>query len=216
MLFFFVENQINRQTSPDRRPIYNTIEIQTDEVHSEPLITSSTELLSSSNNEDEFRETIATLTKQCAELEEVNRSWLAYQQRQLDQIRLQMQTVLPVPQDATVDEILQQIVENLQKSNNEKDSMYKRIQLLETLNNDLLAGNFSNQNLRFSFFYFYSLVESSTDIETIKESYTNTIRDLDQQLNLLHQENDHLKHEKDLLQQQVTQQTLNTSLSQQG
>ena len=86
----------------------------------------------------QLRESVAALTAQCAQLDEANRAWQLYQQSQLDNFRAKLHEYLPVNENATLEDIAEQIADQMTK---EREDATERYADLEKLNGDLRSGN---------------------------------------------------------------------------
>ncbi len=118
-----------------------------------------------------------TLTAQCAQLDAANRGWQQYQQTQADNFRTKLQDYVPVDDNASFDEIAQQLVDQIVR---EREDVNARFQAIEKANDELRSGSFifiSNSLSKVIF-----SIESTNNLEAIKQSYMNTINDLNQEL----------------------------------
>ena len=124
----------------------------------------------------QLRQNITLLTQQCTQLDEANRAWQLYQQTQLDTFKQTMHDFIPIDDTLSFEQAAQQITHQITK---ERQDFTQRYHTLEQLNHRQQSGNHSNtsSNLIVSF-----CIESTNDIETIKQSYINTIDELSQQL----------------------------------
>jgi len=92
-----------------------------------------------------LQENVASLTAQCAQLDQANRAWQSYQQAQADNFRSKLQEYLPIDEDTSFDQIPELIIEQLQKQP----------------------------------------VPTEETLENIRQSYTNTVNELNQELSAL-------------------------------
>ena len=86
----------------------------------------------------QLRETVASLTAQCAQLEEANRAWQLYQQSQTEMFRNTLQDYLPVDENLSLNQVAEQIIEQVIKEREDFDKKYGE---LEKLNSSLQSGN---------------------------------------------------------------------------
>ncbi|CAF5046650.1 unnamed protein product, partial [Rotaria magnacalcarata] len=98
---------------------------------------------------------------QCAQLDEANRAWQQYHQTQLDTFKNTLQEHLPMNDIFTLDQAAQQILNQII---NERQDFNEQYEALEKQNEDLRS-------------------ESTTNLETIKDSYVNAIDELNKELN---------------------------------
>ena len=114
---------------------------------------------------EQLRENVASLTAQCAQLDEANRAWQSFQQTQADNFRSKLQEYLPIDEDTSFDQIPELIIEQLQTQPAPTD---------ETL-------------------------------QDIRQSYTNTVNELNQELSALKEAYDQLDNEKQVLTEELEQ-----------
>ncbi|CAF5207416.1 unnamed protein product, partial [Rotaria magnacalcarata] len=105
----------------------------------------------------QLRQTLVLLTSQ---LDETNRAWQQYQQTQLNILRNQFQHCLSIDFDNSFDDIAQQIGDQVIR---EREEFNEKCQTLEKQNEDLRS-------------------EFTNNIESIRESYVNTVNELNQEL----------------------------------
>ncbi len=86
----------------------------------------------------QLQQHIATLTNQCAQLDEANRAWQQYQQTQLNNFTNIIHNYLPIDDNASLEHIAQQIVDQI---TTERQHLTEQCQTLEQINNDLQSGN---------------------------------------------------------------------------
>ena len=122
----------------------------------------------------QLRETVLALTAQCAQLDEANRAWQQYQQAQLDIFRTKLLDYVPMDENTPFDQMAQEIVDSIVK---EREEFNERLQTVEQSNNDLLS------------------IESN-NLESIRESYTNTVNELNQELQAMKEAYEQLDGEK--------------------
>lgn len=92
-------------------------------------------------NEIEFREKISTLTRQCEQLEQLNNHNQVHQQDQLRSFLTLFETIFTSDdENKSFDDLVQKLSAHIIKTSNERDTLVQRVQMLETLNNDLLSG----------------------------------------------------------------------------
>ena len=120
----------------------------------------------------ELRENVASLTNQ---LDERNRAWEEYQQTQVDVLRNELEKCLSLDYNGSFDDIAQQIADQVTK---EREDFREKYEALEILNNDL---------------------RSSDNTESIRETYMNTVNNLNQELLAMKDAYDQLDNEKQLL-----------------
>jgi Fe2+ transport system protein B len=149
----------------------------------------------------QLRENLVSLTSQ---LDETNRAWQQYQQTQLDILRNQLQNCLSIDYNNTsFDEIAHQIVDQVTK---EREDFNDRYQALEKTNNDLRLGS---EILIFVYVYlFLSSLESSNNMESIRESFVNTINELNQELLVMKQAYDEIDVENQRLTNELEKQPI--------
>ena len=85
----------------------------------------------------QLREANASLTAQCAQLDQANQAWLQYQQTQLDTFRNTFQNYLPIDDVSSLDQAAQQVLDQINK---EKEDFTRRYHDLEQLNDELRHG----------------------------------------------------------------------------
>ncbi|CAF4201426.1 unnamed protein product, partial [Rotaria sordida] len=125
-----------------------------------PIHTSSMNVEDEGKELEQLRERVAHLTTQCAQLDEANRAWQLYQEAQLENFRSKLHDCLSFDENMSFDMIAQQIVEQISK---EREDFNERYQGLEKTN-DVLRS------------------ESTSNLESIQQSYINTIDELNQEL----------------------------------
>ena len=86
----------------------------------------------------QLRENFTALTVQYAQLDEANRAWQLYLGTQLDSFRNKLHDYLPIEENASFDDIAQQIVNQITK---EKEDSAERNAELEKANNHLRSGS---------------------------------------------------------------------------
>ncbi len=119
-----------------------------------------------------MRENLVSLT---AQLDESNRAWKQYQQAQVDILRNQLENCLSIDYDGSFDEIAQQIADEVIR---EREDFNEKYQALERANNDLRSGD---------------------NAESIRQSYMNTVNELNQKLLAMKEAYDQLDTEKQSL-----------------
>lgn len=73
----------------------------------------------------ELHERIASLTAQCAQLDEANRAWQSYQQTQLDNFKTKLHDHLPIDENNSFDDIAQELVDRMTKEREKYDELEK-------------------------------------------------------------------------------------------
>lgn len=141
---------------------------------------------------EELRKNLVSLT---AQLDETNRAWEEYQQTQIDIVRNQLQSCLSIDYNTSFDEIVQQIVDQVTKEREDFSEKYKEI---EKANDELRSGNFLLMIIM-SLHLFYFFAESTNNLETIRQSYMNTVNELEQELLAMKEAYEQLDSEKQVL-----------------
>jgi hypothetical protein len=131
-----------------------------------------------------LRDNLVSLTSQ---LDETNRAWQQYQQTQLDILRNQLQSCLSIDSNTSFDEIAQQIVSQVTE---EREDFDERYGTLEKANADLRLGSYLLMIVYIDLFLLY--VESGNNMESIRESYVNTVNELNQELSVVKEAYDQL------------------------
>ncbi|CAF4270640.1 unnamed protein product, partial [Rotaria magnacalcarata] len=158
-----------RSTEPTQRIFHKRSphkNISEPQIHSVTTPTSASPLIHEHEHEQEllqYRESVALLTAQCAQLDEANRAWQQYHQTQLDTFKNTLQEHLPMNDIFTLDQAAQQILNQII---NERQDFNQQYEALEKQNEDLRS-------------------ESTTNLETIKDSYVNAIDELNKELNTM-------------------------------
>ena len=80
-----------------------------------PIHTSSADTEQQAEEIQQLRESVETLTAQCAQLDEANRAWRTYQETQADNFKNKLQSYLPLDENVPFDEIPQRIIDQLTK-----------------------------------------------------------------------------------------------------
>ena len=135
----------------------------------------------------QLQESVTILTAQCAQLDEANRAWQQYHQTQLDSFRNKLVDQLTIDENTSLDEIGQQIIDQMNKERNDSSERY---QALEKTNNDLQLGRCIQTIIYLHLSSFF--LESSNNMESIRESLVNTINELNQELLVMKQAYDEL------------------------
>ncbi|CAF3634115.1 unnamed protein product, partial [Rotaria sordida] len=152
--------------------------IQEPKIHTVTSIQSASPVVDEREQElQQLRDNVALLTTQCAQLNEANRAWQLYQEAQLQNFRSKLHDYLSFDENTSLDSIAQQIVEQLSK---EREDFNEKYQTLEKAN-DVLCS------------------ESTSNLESILESYMNTINELNQELLVMKKQCEELDAEKQLL-----------------
>ena len=146
-----------------------------------PIHASGTDARQTVEELQQLREIVATLTAQCAELDEANRAWQLYHQTQADTFRTKLQEHLPIDESVSFDQIPEVIVNQLNK---EREDFTRQYLALEKVNDDLRADDTA---------------------ESIQESYTNTVNNLNQELLALREAYDQVNSEKQALTNELEQ-----------
>lgn len=87
---------------------------------------------------EQLRESVASLTAQCAQLDEANRAWQLYHQTQADIFRTQLQEHLAIDESTPFDRIPDVIIDQMIRDRDAGDEKYR---LSEKANNDFRSGN---------------------------------------------------------------------------
>ena len=88
---------------------------------------------------EQVQEKIASLTAQCAQLEQANHAWQSYHQVQLDNSRNKLMHHIPVDENTSLEEMTQQLVDHITK---ERLDFNERFQAIERTNEQLRSGEF--------------------------------------------------------------------------
>jgi hypothetical protein len=88
----------------------------------------------------QLRENFTALTAQYAQLDEANRAWQLYHESQLDTFRHKLHDYFPIEENASFEDIAQQIVNQITK---EKEEFTERNSELQKANNDLQSGSYT-------------------------------------------------------------------------
>ncbi|UJR33572.1 hypothetical protein I4U23_021010 [Adineta vaga] len=132
----------------------------------------------------ELQENLATLAARNTQLDEANRAWSQFHQIQLDSFRDKLRKSCRLDDIVTFDDIAQQVLAYVDQLKNKREVLMQQLQTAEKLNEDLRT-------------------ETTNEMQTIKETYANTINDLTQQVILMKQQNDQLEIEKYTLSQEL-------------
>ncbi|CAF0778122.1 unnamed protein product [Rotaria sordida] len=151
-----------------------------------PIHTSSMNVEDEGKELEQLRERVAHLTTQCAQLDEANRAWQLYQEAQLENFRSKLHDCLSFDEDMSFDMIAQQIVEQISK---EREDFNEKYQTLEKAN-DVLRS------------------ESTSNLESIQQSYINTIDELNQELLVMKKQCEDLDAEKQVLSNELEKQSV--------
>lgn len=111
----------------------------------------------------QLRENHARLITQCTQLDQANRAWQEFQLGQLDSFRNQLRDYLTIEENTSFDQAARLIIDLIDK---ERGEFQQRLTELEKTNEDLR-------------------LESVTNLETIKQSYINTVDELTRELSVL-------------------------------
>jgi len=154
----------------------------------------------------QLRENIAALSAQCAQLDEANHAWRLYQQTQLDNFKTKLHDYLPLDENASFDDIAQQIVDQMTK---EREDFIGRYRELEKVNDDLSSGSVG-KSVRF-YLFFLSSVETASHMQSTEQPSIDTIDELTEELlNLRNQYEELEKINQQLL---LEKEDLNNQLS---
>ncbi|CAF4043397.1 unnamed protein product, partial [Rotaria sordida] len=115
---------------------------------------------------NQLRTELYTLTNKCAELDEANHAWQQFQQAQLDNFRNKLRDHFSFDENLSFDQIAQLIINQIIK---EREDFNQQYEILQKTNDELRS-------------------ESEINLETIKESYINTINELNQELLIIKEE----------------------------
>ena len=91
----------------------------------------------SNDQQQEFRQELARLTNQCAQLDQANQAWQTFQQTQLDNFKNALQSHFPIDQSASFEQAAQQIADQINKERNNFTQQYLA---LEKINDQLQSG----------------------------------------------------------------------------
>ena len=103
-----------------------------------PIHSSGTDVDQNTAEVRQLRETVASLTAQCAQLDEANCAWQLYQQTQTDNLRTKLRDYLVIDDNVSFDAAIDQIVEQIAKDREDFSDKYAE---LEKLNDDLRSGS---------------------------------------------------------------------------
>jgi t-SNARE complex subunit (syntaxin) len=159
-----------------------------------PIQTSSPDTERQAEEVQQLRETVESLTAQCAQLDAANRTWQQYQQAQVDNLRNTLGDYVPIDGNTSFDAFAQLIVDQIVKEREESDNSF---QAIEKTNEELRSGNFpfTLSNLTHVIFS----VEYTNNLDVIKQSYMNTINELNQELLAIKEAYNQLDTEKQAL-----------------
>ncbi|CAF3904832.1 unnamed protein product, partial [Rotaria sp. Silwood1] len=141
---------------------------------------------------EQLRATVTLLTSQCAQLDEANRAWQQYHQTQLNGFRNILHHHLPIDERFTLDQAAEHILHQVTK---ERENFTQRYQALEKVNDDVR-------------------LESATNLETIKESYINTIDELNKELLTMKEQCEILMAEKQALSNELGKKSVEFNIEQ--
>jgi hypothetical protein len=125
----------------------------------------------------QLRENVEALTAQCVQLDAANRAWQQYQQTQVNNLRNKLIDYLPIDENAPFDEFGQLIVDQILK---EREDFNDRFEAIEKANDELRSGSFIFICNYVTYVIFF--LESTNNLEAIKQSYMNTVNELNQEL----------------------------------
>ena len=137
-----------------------------------------------------MRENVAALTAQCAQLDEANRAWQLYHQTQLNNFQNKLHDYVPVDGNTSLDDIADQIIDQVAS---EREDAREKYQALERANNDR---------------------QSEEDIEAVRQSYMNTVNELNQKLLTMKQAYDLIDNEKQVLVSELEQRAMDDDRNQ--
>ncbi|CAF3203995.1 unnamed protein product, partial [Rotaria sp. Silwood2] len=147
--------------------------IKNSKQHLDQHIDSSTENLSvdhvNREHDEEInrlRTEISTLTNKCVELDEANCTWKQFQQAQLDNFRNKLHDYVILDKNISLDQTAQIIIDQIIKDREDFNQQYE---ILQKTNDELRS-------------------ESENNLETIKQSYINTVNELNQELLIIKEE----------------------------
>lgn len=155
-----------------------------------PIHASSTNVHQEAEEVQQLRENVATLTAQCAQLDEANRAWQLYQQTQMNNFQNKLHDYVPVEESASLDEIADQIIHQL---TSEREDSLQKSQALERANRSL---------------------QSEEDIESMRQAYTNTVNELNRKLLAMKEAYDLLDNEKQVLVSELEQRAIEADRNQ--
>jgi chromosome segregation ATPase len=127
------------------------------------------------DDQEEIRQLRENLVSLTAQLDESNRTWKQYEEAQVDILRNQLGNCLSIDYNGSFDEIAQQIADQVTR---EREDFSEKYQALERANNDL---------------------RSDDNLESIRQSYMNTVNELTQELLAMKEAYDQLDTEKQYL-----------------
>ncbi|CAF3367171.1 unnamed protein product, partial [Rotaria sp. Silwood2] len=113
-----------------------------------------------------LRTEISTLTNKCVELDEANCTWKQFQQAQLDNFRNKLHDYVILDKNISLDQTAQIIIDQIIKDREDFNQQYE---ILQKTNDELRS-------------------ESENNLETIKQSYINTVNELNQELLIIKEE----------------------------
>jgi hypothetical protein len=148
-----------------------------------PIHTSSADGEQRAQELQQLRENVVALTAQCEQLNEANRAWQSYQQAQADNFRTKLHDFLPMDDNASFDEIAQQIADQVTR---EREEFNERYQALERAHSDLQLRD---------------------NTESIQQSYMNTVNELNQELLAMKEAYNELDAEKQVLANELEKQS---------
>ncbi|CAF4477372.1 unnamed protein product, partial [Rotaria magnacalcarata] len=133
----------------------------------------------------QLRETVALLTAQCAQLDEANRAWQQYHQTQVQDFRSKLGDYFSLNENISLDYAAELIIEQISK---EREAFNEKYETLEKV----------KENLE---------LKSGTNLEAIKESYVNTIDEVNEELAVIKSRCEQLDAEKQRLSDELERRT---------
>ncbi|CAF5226082.1 unnamed protein product, partial [Rotaria magnacalcarata] len=121
----------------------------------------------------------------CAQLDEANRAWQQYHQTQVQDFRCKLRDYFSLNENISLDYAAEHIIEQISK---EREAFNGKYEALEKV----------KENLE---------LESTTNLETIKDSYVNAIEELNQELVVTKSRCEQLDAEKQRLSDELERRT---------
>lgn len=151
-----------------------------------PIHTSAPEVQQNADEIRQLQDNVAALTAQCAQLDEANRAWQLYQQKQVDDFRNKLNDYLSIDGNTSFDEMARQIVDQVTQ---ERDDFSEKYQSLQRANDNL---------------------QSNEHLQSIRQPYINTIDTLNQELLSIKEAYDQLDQQNQVLADRLEQQSTRT------
>ena len=143
-----------------------------------PDVTKQIHNISPSINEHEqelqqLRQTVALLNEQCAQLDQANQAWQQYQQTQTEKFTNELQQHLPIDENITLDQFPQLIINQINKEREDFDEKYQAV------------------------------VRENADVESLRESLTSKVNELNDELVMMKEAYDRLDQENQVMKNEV-------------